>query len=225
MKRYFFIVSFFATTIAAKAQRPETAAWLAVQVPVNFSKHWQWHNDAGYRTLGTSVKAFQYLFRTGFQYRFNEQWSSAAGVAFFFSRTSFVKSDNEFGRESRFWEEINYQRQFNKKFQSQLRFRTEQRFFSATISKTAFTAFRFRIRASLTENLAGKWSLQLADEFMEQVIGQKTSFDQNRAIVSGIYQINPTTQLQGGYMWLLWPKGDQHIVTIGFIKNISVHAD
>jgi hypothetical protein len=211
-------------TVLKAQQRPETGIWFTVMAPVNFSKHWQWHNDAGYRTLGASVAPLQYLYRTGIRYNFNKQWGTAAGVAFFFTRTSFSKSNDEFGPEFRFWEEVNRQKQINKKLHWQLRLRTEQRFFAATSVKSKYTAWRFRFRTGLTQKINDKWSLQLADEYMQQQANQKLSFDQNRVMLSGICYVNKTTQLQGGYMWLRWPNDNQHILTVSFIKNISLHG-
>lgn len=224
MKRIFFI----AITISGSrisAQRPETGGWLAVQLPVYFSKHWQWHNDAGYRTLGASVVPFQYLYRTGIRHNFNRQWSTALGVAFFFTRTSFSKKNNEFGREFRFWEEANHQLDISEKLQWQFRFRADQRFFAATSVKAKYTAYRFRFRTGLTQKLNEKWSIQLADEYMQQQANQRFSFDQNRVILSGIYSLNQSTQLLGSYMCVTWPTEDQHILVIGVMKNILLHGN
>jgi hypothetical protein len=224
MKRFFFI-AIIITAGRANAQRPETGGWLGLQWPVNFSKHWQWHNDAGYRTLGASVVPFQYLYRTGIRRNFSEQWSMAGGIAFFFSRISFSKTNDEFGSEFRFWEEVNRQHYINEKLQWQLRFRADQRFFAATSLKAKYTAYRFRLRTGLTQRINDNWSIQLADEYMQQQASQKFSFDQNRMILSGIYQLNQSAQLQGSYMWVVWPAEDQHILIVSFIKNISFHGD
>jgi hypothetical protein len=59
---------------------------------------------------------------------------------------------------------------------------------------------------------------------MRQIADQSFSFDQNRIALSGIYQISGTSQLQAGYMWLKWPKDNQHIITFTFTKTFSLHA-
>ncbi len=226
MKKFISISFFLITCQGVIAQRPETVTWAAVQLPVIFSTHWHWHNDAGYRTLGTSPAALQYLYRTGIRYTFTKQWSAAAGVAFFFSRTSFAKTNDEFGYEFRWWQEGNFQKQFKEKLQWQVRLRAEQRFFEETKNKAPYTACRFRLRTALTQQLSPKWSLQLADEYMEQKTKQKISFDQNRLMASVIYRFNSFGQLQSGYMWLRWPQQeDQHILTISFTKNISLYGE
>jgi hypothetical protein len=206
------------------SQRPETGIWSAVQVPVNISKHWQWHNDAGYRTFGASAKPLQYLYRTGIRYNFNKQWSAATGVAFFFSKTDFNKTHHEFGNEFRFWQELNHQYSINKKLLLLLRFRTEQRFFAATSTKNAYTGYRFRLRSGINQKLNNKYSLQVTDEYFRQGASHKFLFDQNRLTFSGICQFNKSLQLQAGYMWLKWPKDNQHIFTFTFIKTFSLHA-
>ena len=226
MKKVRSIFIFFLAYSYANAQeRPKIGEWFAVNLPLNFTKQWQWHNDAGYRTLGTSFDPLQYLFRTGFRYNFNKQWSTAAGVAFFFTKTDFDKTHHEFGREFRFWEEVNHLYPMNKKLQLLLRFRAEQRFFDATSVKAEYTGYRFRLRPGINQRLDNRWSLQLTDEYMMQVANQKCVFDQNRLTFSGIYQFNKTAQLQGGYMWLKWANADQHIFTFTFTKIISLYGD
>jgi long-subunit fatty acid transport protein len=225
LKRLITISVLFTSAKIVHAQdRPATSGWCAVYTPLNFSKHWQLHNDAGYRTLGTSAEPSQYLYRTGMRYNFNKQWSTAAGIAFFFTRTSFSKANDEFGHEFRLWQEMNYQHRINEKLQWQIRIRPEQRFFAATSTKTKYTGYRFRIRPGLTQKINEKWSIQLADEYMQQLAHRKFSFDQNRLMLSTLYHFNKTTQWQGGYMWLRWPKDNQHILTISFTKTISLYG-
>ncbi|HEV8270641.1 MAG TPA: DUF2490 domain-containing protein [Chitinophagaceae bacterium] len=226
MRKELIILIAITSFINVKAQqRPKTGGWFALYAPVNFSKHWQLHNEGGYRTLGTSTSALQYLYRTAIRYNFNKQWSTAAGVAFFFTRTSFSKLNDEFGHEFRLWQEMNYQHRIKEKLHWQIRIRQEQRFFEATSVKAKYTAWRFRFRPGITQKLNDKWSFQLADEYMQQHANQKFSFDQNRLMLSTIYHLNKTAQIQGGYMWLKWPSADQHILTIAFSKNISLYGN
>ena len=226
MKRFKSIFVFLVAYNYTNAQqRPDTGGWFAINMPINLSKHLQWLNDAGYRTLGTSFEPLQYLYRTGIRYNYNKEWSTAGGVAFFYTKTNFSKSEHKFGHEFRFWEEVVHQHQFNEKLQGLLRFRMDQRFFAATSVKNKYTGYRFRLRPGLSQKLTNNWSLQLTDEYMRQEARNKFSFDQNRLTFSGIYQFNKTTQLQAGYMWLKWPKDDQHILTFTFTKNISLHGN
>jgi Protein of unknown function (DUF2490) len=205
-------------------QRPETAVWVTAQMPINIDKHLQWHNDAGYRTFSMSPRPMQYLYRTGIQYNFNRQWNTAAGIAFFFTKADFDKTHLEFGKEFRFWEELNHQHPLNKKLQVLLRLRIEQRFFAATSTKNKYTGYRFRLRSGINQKLNDKWSLQLTDEYFQQAVHHQFAFDQNRLTFSGIYQLNKSAQLQAGYMWLKLPNDNQHIFTFTFIKTFSLHA-
>lgn len=183
------------------------------------------HNDASYRTLGNSTAASQYLYRTGVRYQISSPFSTAAGVAFFFTRTSFEKQNHEFGYEFRIWQELFYQQQINTSLQWLNRFRSEQRFFEETKRRDSFTAHRFRLRSALVYKVAKNWSVNVAEEYFRQVAHSEFSFDQNRVITTTIYQLNPSTQLQGGYMWLLLPKAtSQHILSFTFQKTISLHG-
>lgn len=184
------------------------------------------HNDASYRTLGNSFYALQYLYRPGIRYRLTESRSVAAGVAFFYTRTSFNKANPEFGKEFRYWEEFTFQENIRKRNQWHGRFRIEQRFFKKTSAKAAYNAFRFRFRTSFVQKLSDKWSLQLIEEYMQQLAHQKFRYDQNRLIINGSYRISSSTQVQAGYLCLIWPQNQvQHLFSIGFQKNISIHEN
>lgn len=225
MRKVFTIPILLLAIVFAKAQeRPATGAWTAMNLHVNFSIHLQWHNDAGYRTLGVSPLPLQYLFRTGIRYNFNKQTSTAAGIAFFFTKTDFSKERHEFGPEFRFWEELNHEQSLKKDLQLLLRFRAEQRFFEATTARDKFTGYRFRLRPGFNQKISDQWSIQLTDEYMRQIANHKFLFDQNRLTVSGIYHFNKTAQLQAGYLWIIWPRDQQHILTFTFTKIISLHG-
>ena len=210
--------------IASAQQRPKEGLWLTLNTPVNFSGKWQWLNDAGYRTLDISTSAIQYYYRTAARYNFNKKWSVSSGIAFFFTRTIFTKASAEFGHEFRLWQEISHQHSLNKKLQILLRARTEERFFAATSVRNKYTAYRLRLRPGLNQKINDKWSLQITDEYMRQLTNNKFSFDQNRITLSGIYHFSEKTQLQTGYLWLKWPKENQHILSITLTKTISIHG-
>lgn len=209
--------------IQARAQRPESGIWFAGNGAVNFSPHWQWHQDAGYRTRGVSAHALQYLYRTGIRYTYNKHWNIAAGIAFFFTQTDFNIDHHEYRREFRLWQEVVQQLPLNERFTRLFRFRAEQRFFKSMPGKSAYTAYRFRLRTGISQQLNDRWTLQLIDEYMQQMTPGKISFDQNRLILSGLYQYKKTTQVQAGYMWLKWPGDHQHILVFTVLKNILVY--
>jgi hypothetical protein len=207
------------------AQRPPTGIWFTVQLPVQVNNKWQIPADFNYRTLGNSTAALQQLHRIGLRYNFTKNWSAAVGAALSYTRTSFTKQNKEFAKEFRYWQEINYKTALTNKLQTQVRIRTEERSFSATSTKAAFHAFRYRIKPQLLQKFSEKWGLLIADEYMQQYAHNIWSFDQNRFIVNGIYYLNKSTQFHTGYMWLRWPAhSSQHILTISFLKTISLHA-
>jgi Protein of unknown function (DUF2490) len=219
------IISSLLISTKAFTQRPPTGLWLTAQFPLHINNKWQVVNDFNYRTLGSSFNALQQLYRAGVKYNVNRHWSATAGAAVSFTRTSFTKVNKEFAKEFRWWQEVNYKNEFTKTTTAQLRIRTEERTFTATNSKAGFHAFRYRIRPQLQQKLSTHWSVFIANEYMQQHTKGKWSFDQNRFIINGIYAFKNKAQINAGYMWLLWPaNSNQHILTIGFQKPISLHA-
>jgi hypothetical protein len=206
-------------------QRPATGIWVNAVVPININSKLQIHNDVSYRTLGNAASLLQYLHRTGIRYNINSNWNATLGVAATFTRTSFTKENDEFARELRLWQEVNYKTNLTKQLQLQARLRTEERWFEATNTKPSSHAFRYRLRPQLQQKFTDKWGVLIADEYMQQYANSKWSFDQNRLIISGVYFLNAQTQLQAGYLWFCLPANtSQHLVNLTFQKTISLHA-
>jgi hypothetical protein len=211
--------------VALFGQRPATGIWANAIIPININSKWQIHNDVSYRTLGNSVSLLQYLHRTGIRYTINNNWSATLGVAATFTRTSFTKENQEFARELRLWQEVNYKTNLTKQLQLQARLRTEERWFEATNTKPSSNAFRYRLRAQLQQKITAKWAALIANEYMQQHAKSNWSFDQNRLLISGVYFLNAQTQLQAGYFWYRLPGNTvQHIVNLTFQKTISLHG-
>ncbi len=202
-------------------QQSQTIVWNTLQLPVQLSSNWQVHNDISYRTIGVSASAYQYTFRTGIRRFINEKWNVATGLAFFFTRTSFDKTNHDFSREFRLWQEVVKENKLNKKLSLFSRFRIEERFFAATSKKDKNFALRFRYRMSLVQTVSDKWKLQLANEYMQQLAGGEFAFQQNRLGATVIYNENKSTQLQAGYIWSKLTAGTRHFVTCTFIKIIA----
>ena len=223
--RYLLLIGFFFPLSLFAQQRPEEGIWLTLNTPIDLSSKWQIHNDASYRTLSVTTDPLQYLYRTGLRYHFNEKYSATGGVAFFFTRTSFNKNNNEFGNEFRTWQEFQSIKNIDASNRLQIRFRSEQRFFEETKRREAFVAHRFRLRVGWQYDFANHWSVLLADEYMQQYAMNDFTFDQNRVISSFVYRFNEATQLQVGYMWLLWPQeSSQHLVNITFQKRFQLYG-
>jgi Protein of unknown function (DUF2490) len=207
----------------AMAQQPSTTHWFGVQLPVAFNNHWQWWNEACYRTYGETIRLNQFFMRTGARYSFNENWSITACADKFFTKVTARKEDHEFGKETRFWQELNFQFPLKNNFIIQNRFRIEERFLEGTSKAESYHAFRFRYRLATMKKLSEKWSVQLGEEFLEQIAHDKIGFNLNRVSLSGIYQFRSTTQLQGIYYWSKSAVMSQHIFSIVFQKKILFH--
>jgi hypothetical protein len=204
-------------------QQSQTLVWNTLQFPVQLSTKWQLQTDVSYRTIGVSGSAYQYTFRTGVRRFINEKWNVATGLAFFFTRTSFDKTNHEFGREFRLWQEVVKENKLNKKLSLFSRFRTEERFFAATSVKDKNFGLRFRYRMAAIQTLSDKWKLQLANEYMRQIAGGEFAFQQNRLGATAIWSVNATTQLQAGYIWSKLATATQHFITCTFTKTIVTH--
>ena len=201
-------------------QQSQTLVWNTLQFPIQLSTKWQWQTDISYRTIGVSGSAYQYSFRTGARRFINEKWNVATGLAVFFTRTSFDKTNHEFGREFRLWQEAVKENKLNKKLSLFSRFRTEERFFAATSTKEKNFSLRLRYRMAVIQTLSDKWKIQLANEYMRQLAGGKFAFQQNRLGATAIWSVNSTTQLQTGYIWSKLATATQHFITCTFTKTI-----
>lgn len=213
--------------VVVSAQEPPGELWFSASVPVQFGKkhNWQWHNDAGYRTNGMSVLPHQLLYRSGLRFLFNKQLNIAAGGAVFFTRTSYNKNDQEFGEEKRLWQEIVHQTELSSATLLQTRFRLEERFFAAVSNKAAYNAARFRFRVSITQKIYQNWTIQLADEYMQQAAHQQFQLNQNRMIIAVGRNFSKEMQLQAGYMWLYRTVSSQNIFTLSFQKSFGANGN
>lgn len=211
-------------TKIAVAQPRGVSLWFTGQIPVSFSKKWQWQNDLIYKSAGTSAKAYQRFYRTGIRYEFSDDWNVAGGVGFFSTLAATNKDDDEFGKEFRFWQDLNYQHEVNKALFFQNRFRTEERFLKATSQKKSSHIFNLNDKVSFTKPVSDKWDIQLADELFEQVINKKLIFNQNRLIGMGIYNITKNMQVQGGYIWVLRKTFSQHVIQFTIKKMFRAYG-
>jgi hypothetical protein len=203
----------------------ETIVWSSFSTPVRFSSRWQMPVDISYRTIGFSSSAYQYTFRTGVKRFINDVWSTAAGVALFFTRTSFEKTDHEFGREFRLWQDAAAEKGLKNRFVLQNRFRVEERFFAATEEKEKYLAIRLRYRVGLTKFLGEKFKVQLAEEYMEHYTSGQFNFQQNRIYFSVGCLLNKLTQIDAGYIWSRVPDLNRHYMTMSFQRTILFHGN
>ncbi|HKB43175.1 MAG TPA: DUF2490 domain-containing protein [Chitinophagaceae bacterium] len=221
MKKLFILIACFSTKNLL-AQVPSTASWFSFQFRLNKAK-WELINDGGYRTIGMSASCYAYYYRNGLRYKLNDNWSVAAGSAFFFTRSSYQKSNHGFGKEFRLWQDAIFRKPIWKTFAINNRFRIEERWFNRVNNKPAYFGFRPRERLTISKMLSEKWSLELGDEYLRMLSDNKFTFNSNRILLFATYTMKKQTQLQGGYIWLKLPAASQHVFTINFQKTITLH--
>ena len=222
VKRLSILISCFsAHTILA--QVPATTDWFGFQCRLNKDDKWEVINDVGYRTIGMSLSSYNYYYRNGIRYKLNDRWSVAGGTAFFFTRSSYLKSNHEFGREFRLWQDITLSLPFAKTFAINDRFRTEERWFNSVSNKAGYFGFRLRQRLTVTKALTEKWSVEIGDEYFRMLTDKKFLFNSNRILFSAVCKFRNQVQLQGGYIWLKLPSASQHVFTFNLQKTIMLH--
>lgn len=208
----------------AGAQQPATTHWITLQMPVVLNKHWQWLNEISYRTLGESFSLNQLFLRTGARYTFNEKWNVAGSSDLVFIRVYPQNAEKDFGKEYRLWQEVNFMQPIKNNFLLQNRLRIEEKYFTETKRMPAYHALRLRYRLALIKKISEKWSVQMYEEYMQQLTGNEFRFSQNRVYIGGACQFQPDLLLQFSYCWSKLSPWSQHIFAIVFQKRISANA-
>lgn len=226
MRRVMTIIVCFQISITFAQQRPVEGVWTTLNVPIEINSRFILQNDASYRTLGWGPAGLQYLYRPSIKYFIKPSFAITVGTAFFFTRTSFIKQNEEFGYEFRTWQELLKKIELKHETELQVRFRSEQRFFQPTkVNPNSRTAHRFRAFASVTKKINKHWGLQFSEEYFRQINNENFDYDQNRLIVTGIRYLDHGDQLKVGYMWLRWPNSSQHIISIGYQKKLKLYGN
>jgi hypothetical protein len=208
--------AFFLLFISCMVHAQSSSIWFSAQAPLRI-KNWEWHQDAGYRTIGSSARATLWFYRTGVRRYFSEHWNAAGGYALFSSR---VENDRPaFGAENRIWEELVRQDQWRKLRWVQ-RLRIEHRWFDATTKTPYFSAHRFRYRTAFVRALTPQLDLQVYDEIMVQSQQGQWLFNQNR---TGFFLHIKSSQKQVfnlGYTYLHQPLANTHLFLLGYQHNM-----
>jgi len=208
--------AFFLSLISCMVHAQSSSLWFSAQAPLRI-KNWEWHQDAGYRTIGYSSKATLWLYRTGLRRYFSEHWNAAGGYALFASRVD--KDRSAFGAENRIWEELVRQDQWRKLRWVQ-RLRIDHRWFDATTKTPYYSAHRFRYRTAFIQALAPQLDLQVYDEIMVQSQKRQWLFNQNR---TGFFlHIKPSEKqaFNLGYTYLHQPSANTHLFLLGYQHNL-----
>lgn len=221
MNRFVTIVVLILPAFNAFSQQRTESIWQTVQLPVKLNQKLSMHNDAGYRTLGTSTQPRQMLIRTGFRYHFSKKADVAGGIALFFTKVSLIREEHEFGREFRLWQEMQQQLKIVKRINVMLRLRSEQRFFESTSFRKRYDAYRFRYRATFQHELNERLQLQAGFEYMHQFEDGVSRFNQYRVQPSILWKINNDLQLQTMYMIVKTPNELQRALWLTWIYNMN----
>lgn len=207
------------------SQQPSTSHWTTIQSPVMINTHWQTITEASYRTLGESVKLNQLFLRAGARYNFNPKWNVSLSMDYVHSRVKpFDKDDLEFGNELRIWQEVNHRTPLKKSYTLHHRFRIEERFFGITSQNQDYRALRGRYRIGAVKKIATKWDLQLIEEYVEQLLDRRISFNQNRLALSGFFRYSTNAHLEAAYYWVKYAKSTQHVFSLTFQNRILVKS-
>ena len=208
--------AFFLSFISCIVHAQSSSLWFSAQAPLRI-KNWEWHQDAGYRTIGHSARATLWFYRTGVRRYFSEHWNAAAGYALFASRVE--KDRPAFGAENRIWEELVRQDQWGKRRLVQ-RLRIDHRWFDATTKVPYYAAHRFRYRTAFIRTLGPQLDLQIYDEIMVQSQQGQWLFNQNR---TGFFlHLKPTNKqaFNLGYTFLHQPSSSTHLFLLGYQRNM-----
>jgi hypothetical protein len=217
MKRLIF---FLLIAQKIQSQHNDYGNWLSFQFRVELPKKWEWHNDAGYRTGGSDWQASQFFYRTGLRYNLSNKQAVTAGLALFYTSLTAENEYRVYGEERRIWQEYVLENS-KKKWQFQMRFRMEERFFQAVSNKSARYATRLRMRVHATRFFNEQWGIQMANEYMVQFDEGSGKFNQNRLTISGLYKVKRNWQFQLGYMFLLLPYYSQHVLILSVQKKVT----
>jgi hypothetical protein len=223
MKRI--LTMYISTVIAGKsfAQQPSTSNWVTLQTPVIYNSHWQSLHEASYRTLGEAFKLNQLFLRGGIRYTFNPKWSTSIICDIVHARVKpYDKNDLEFGDEIRLTEEINYRSPVGKTYTLLHRLRIEERFFGETSLGHDYKALRFRYRLGALKKLSSKWDIQLANEYLRQLLDGDFKFSSNRLSFSCYFRFAANAHIEATYYWIKFPLQSQHVFSVAFQNRIIV---
>jgi hypothetical protein len=134
----------------------------------------------------------------------------------------FDKNDLEFGDETRLWQEVSHRYPVVKNYSLQHRLRVEERFFGETSLGHDYKALRFRYRLAVLKKLSDKWDIQLANEYLRQLLDGDFKFSSNRLSFSGYFRFATNAHIEATYYWIKFPLQSQHVFSVAFQNRIIV---
>jgi hypothetical protein len=161
--------------------------------------------------------------RTGVRYTYSPNWSTSLFCDLVHSRVKpYDKNDLEFGDEIRLTEEVNHKYPIGKMYTMLHRLRVEERFFGETSLGHDYKALRFRYRLAALKKLSDKWDIQLADEYLEQLLGSNLKYNSNRLSLTGYFRYAKNAHIETTYYWIKFPTYSQHVFSVALQNRVIV---
>ncbi len=211
--KHVLVITFLLTAFTSAAQNDRISDynntnWLQVFATIPLNKKWSVHAEYQWRRTDVVKYWQQGLFRTGINYRLNDNVILHAGYAEAetFAYGDFPIASNGTFPEHRIYEQVVLRQPLNK-FLITHRFRIEQRWLGRIKAGTDreiedwlfLHRFRYQFRTQLA--LGKKWYAAAADEIF---IGAGKNvgvniFDQNRIFLLAGVKLNKNISIEGGY--------------------------
>jgi hypothetical protein len=196
------ILLYMPPTANAEGQeiRQSVGAWQTVTLDIPLSKKVHFNTLTQMRESDNLKKADRFLQFAGVDYDLNKHWTVGAGYAW----TPYWKNFEKYNNEQRAYERVMYRHDLaGGKFMA--RDQVEQRFISGVDAPATWN----RILVQYTHPIPHTKGINaiVSDELLVQLYsvkhGPQEGFNQNRIFIGGTKDLNPSVQLQAGYMnWL-----------------------
>ena len=162
-----FIVLFYLASSEVCAQNAPFACWATALINIRLKAQWTSVTDGGDRTVSRDLIPYQHFFRSGLRYSLDPNWNIASGIAFFNTKTSFLKENHEYGHEFRIWTDVSRLSLRTRNFIISHRLRLERRFFDGTSTRISFNSFRFQYRLLSGYQFNSKINVQSGPEILK----------------------------------------------------------
>lgn len=216
-------IATFALLIAAGAHAQQKnngriSWWPAYYLRHSINKRWMLNTDVQARNFAKQPLFGLFAMRVGAHYRINDQWSVAAGTAWFHQQQLDATKKKAVTDELRLWEELRHDWKINR-WQITNQFRTEQRHW---INQDGI-ALRLRYKLAAEVSLYEKWKVLAGNELMWQGSKTRSNWDQYRLWIGGEYAFNTNNQVQLLLMnwWQFNNDIKQPVFRISFVQSIK----
>ncbi|MCA6363581.1 MAG: DUF2490 domain-containing protein [Bacteroidetes bacterium] len=243
MKRqiWFWLLSLLPGIIFAQSPRQydeQFHAWYVIMGNHRLTSKWGLHTEVQLRRAGIITPAQQHLFRAGVDYRLHNNLILTAGYCYVYT-DSYGKQPAPLPfNEHRGWQQVLLTHAIGRA-RVQHRYRLENRWlerYNSTSQRNEVVyvnRFRYRLQLTLPINkpdmVPGAFFATVNDElwvnFGKQI--RYNVFDQNRAYAGFGYQLNPSCNVQLGYLNQLIFKSDgvrvenNHTLQVAFFCNLD----